>query len=180
MRKGGQKMRRLDMLKAREILRLKHDLGFSLREIGNSCNCGKSTVSEVLERAKRARIIWPTEMSDKQLMSLLYPPAENKKSPPEPDMNYVFCEMKKKSVTLMLLWEEYKAKYPDGIMYTQFCEHYRNFKKVNAITMHKEHKAGEEVEFDWAKYKALHFIQSTSMISPGLRWMCMVALVLFT
>lgn len=168
------------MLKAREILRLKHDLGFSLREIGNSCNCGKSTVSEVLERAKRARIIWPTEMSDKQLMSLLYPPAENKKSPPEPDMNYVFCEMKKKSVTLMLLWEEYKAKYPDGIMYTQFCEHYRNFKKVNAITMHKEHKAGEEVEVDWAKYKALHFIQSTSMISPGLRWMCMVALVLFT
>jgi hypothetical protein len=30
MRKGGQNMRRLDMLKAREILRLKHDLGLSL------------------------------------------------------------------------------------------------------------------------------------------------------
>ncbi|NSW92092.1 MAG: sigma-70 family RNA polymerase sigma factor [Firmicutes bacterium] len=44
------------MLKAREILRLKHEAGLSLREIGKSCNCGKSTVAEVLERAKRAEI----------------------------------------------------------------------------------------------------------------------------
>jgi DNA-binding Lrp family transcriptional regulator len=63
MRKGGQNMRRLEMQKAREILRLKHDLGLSLREIGNSCNCSKSSVSEVLERTERAKIIWPTEMS---------------------------------------------------------------------------------------------------------------------
>ena len=34
-------MRRLDMLKAKEILRMKHELGLSLREIGNTCNCGK-------------------------------------------------------------------------------------------------------------------------------------------
>ena len=35
-------MRMLDMLKAREILRLKHELGLSLREIGRACNCGKT------------------------------------------------------------------------------------------------------------------------------------------
>lgn len=155
------------MLKAREILRLKHDLGLSLREIGNSCNCGKSTVSEVIERAEKAKIVWPTEMSDKQLMSLLYPPVENKNSPPEPDMEYVFCEMKKKSVTLMLLWEEYKAKHHDGIMYTQFCERYRSFKKVNNITMHKEHKAGEEVEVDWAG-QTMSFVEpETGEIQPA-------------
>lgn len=155
------------MLKAREILRLKHDLGMSLREIGKSCNCGKSTVSEVLERAEKAKIVWPIEMSDKQLISLLYPPVENKNSPPEPDMEYVFCEMKKKSVTLMLLWEEYKAKYPGGIMYTQFCERYRNFKKANDITMHKEHKAGEEVEVDWAG-QTMSFVEpETGEIRPA-------------
>lgn len=44
------------MLKAREILRLKHEAGLSLREIGKSCNCGKTTVSEVIERAKNAGI----------------------------------------------------------------------------------------------------------------------------
>ncbi len=57
--------------------------------------------------------------------------------------------MKKKNVILMLLWEEYKRKHPDGIMYTQFCERYRKFKIDNRITLHKEHKAGEEVEVDW-------------------------------
>lgn len=138
------------MLKAREILRLKHEVGLSLREIGQACNCGKSTVSEVLERANKAQIVWPMDLSDKQLMSLLYPPIEGKSSPPEPDLEYIFCEMKKKNVTLMLLWEEYKEQYPNGIMYTQFCERYRNFKVNNKISMHKEHKAGEEVEVDWA------------------------------
>jgi hypothetical protein len=90
-------MRRLDMLKAREILRLKHEVQLSLREIGQACNCGKSTIAEVLERAERAVIIWPIELSDKQLMSLLYPPLESKDSPPEPDMEYVFHEMKKRA-----------------------------------------------------------------------------------
>ena len=49
------------MLKAREILRLKHEVGLSLREIGQSCNCGKTTVSEVLERADKAGIHWPID-----------------------------------------------------------------------------------------------------------------------
>lgn len=138
------------MLKAREILRLKYEAGLSLREIGKACNCGKSTVSEVLDRAEKAGIGWPVTLCDKQLMSILYPPVSNRNAPPEPDMEYVFYEMKKKSVTLMLLWEEYKDKHPGGIMYTQFCERYRTFKKDNQITMHREHKAGEEMQVDWA------------------------------
>jgi transposase len=150
MIEGGQMMRSLEMLKAREILRLKHEVDLSLREIGQACNCGKSTVSEVLERAEKSGITWPIELCDKQLMSLLYPPVESKALPPEPDMNYIFCEMKKKNVTLMLLWEEYKENHSNGIMYTQFCERYRSLKKNNKLSMHKEHKAGEEVEVDWA------------------------------
>jgi len=138
------------MLKAREILRLKYEAGLSLREIGNACNCGKSTVSEVLDRAEKAGVHWPITLCDKQLMSLLYPPVTNHNSPPEPDMAYVFYEMKKKSVTLMLLWEEYKDSHPGGLMYTQFCERYRKFKKSNQLTMHWEHKAGEEMQVDWA------------------------------
>jgi transposase len=154
------------MLKAREILRLKHEIQLSLREIGQACNCGKTTVAEVLGRAEKAGITWPIELSDKQLMSMLYPPLENKNTPPEPDMEYVFREMKRKNVTLMLLWEEYKEKHPDGIMYTQFCDRYRNFKKDNQITMHKEHKAGEEVEVDWAGNTMSYVDRETGEIKP--------------
>jgi len=142
-------MRRTDMLKAREILRLNR-AGLSLRDIAQSCRCGKTTVSEVLSRAKKAKISWPVDLNDKKLMSLIYPPVQKPPSSPEPDMEYVFYEMKKKGVTLMLLWEEYKETYSNGIMYTQFCGRYRDFKKSNRLTMHLEHKAGEEMQVDWA------------------------------
>jgi transposase len=160
-------MRRMDMLKAREILRLKHEVQLSLREIGQACNCGKTTVAEVLGRAEKAGITWPIELTDKQLMSMLYPPLESRNSPVEPDMEYVFLEMKKKNVTLMLLWEEYKEKHPDGIMYTQFCDRYRNFKKNNQIFMHKEHKGGEEVEVDWAGSTMSYIDQETGEVKPA-------------
>ena len=77
------------MLKTREILRLRNEVGLSLREIAQACNCGKTTVSEILKRAEEAGITWPIEISDKQLMSLLYPPQKSKKSRPEPAMEYV-------------------------------------------------------------------------------------------
>lgn len=40
------------MPKVREILRLKFDVGLLLKDIAASCNCGKSTVDDVLRRAK--------------------------------------------------------------------------------------------------------------------------------
>ena len=91
------------MLKTRQILRLRYELGLSLREIGQACNCGKTTVSEILTRAKDAEIVWPIDLSDKQLMSRLYPPVETKASDHKPDMEYIFCEMKKKKVRILPL-----------------------------------------------------------------------------
>ena len=143
-------MRRLDMSKVKEILRLKFDAGLSLRDIAASCNCGKSTVDDVLKRAQNAKISWPCDLNDKELLSLIYPPTEARKTAAEPDLNYIFNEMKRKHVTLMLLWEEYKGDNPDGLMYTQFCERYRSFKKSNQISLHIEHKAGEAMQVDWA------------------------------
>jgi transposase len=148
---GKELMRRTGMLKAKEILRLKYAAELSLRDIAKAVSCGKSTVAEVLERANSSGIFWPVSLSDKQLISLLYPPAQNRDTFPEPDMENVFYEMKKKGVTLMLLWEEYKEASPEGIMYTQFCERYRSFKKACRLTMHIEHKAGQEMQVDLSR-----------------------------
>jgi len=154
-------MRRLDMSKVKEILRLKYDVGLSLRDIAASCNCGKSTVDEILKRAQNANITWPCELNDKELLSLIYPPAERYSKYTEPDMEYIFQEMKKKNVTLILLWEEYKRDNPNGLMYTQFCERYKEFKKTNQISLHIEHKAGEEMQVDWAGSTIPYFEPST-------------------
>lgn len=155
------------MLKAKEILKLKNEAGLSLREIAMACNCGKSTVEEVLKRAKDAGLPWPTEMSNKELMSVLYPPAKGSEKKPEPSMETIFLEMKRKNVTLMLLWEEYKRDNPSGVMYTRFCKLYQNFKEDNKISMHKEHKAGEEVEVDWAGSQMAYADPFTGEVKPA-------------
>jgi transposase len=167
-------MRRTDMLKAKEILRLKYEAGLSLRDIAISCKCGKTTVAEVLERASKAKVNWPISLSDKQLISLLYPPQQAKNGLYEPDMTYIFYELKKKGVTLMLLWEEYKEKYPEGLMYTQFCTRYRDFKKSLKLSMHIEHKAGVEMQVDWAGQTLQYIDVQTGEIRQAFIFVCVL------
>ena len=62
------------------------------------------------------------------------------------------------------------------LMYTQYCKYYRKFAAITKATMHIKRKSGEQLEVNWAKCKALHFAQLTSSCSPGLRWICTVAL----
>ena len=68
----------------------------------------------------------------------------------EPDFAHIDREIKKKGVTLFLLWEEYKLAHPEGCMYTQFCTRYREYRKKNAVYMRKVYKAGERMLVDWA------------------------------
>ena len=145
-------MRRTDVEKTKEILRLHDELGLSQREIAAATGCSLGTVSSTLSKAKAADITYPVEMTAKQLGSALYPPkdgtGEEKHS--EPDLENIHREMQRKGVTLTLLWEEYKTAHPDGLMYTQFCQRYRDFRKQNDVYMRKQYKSGERLETDWA------------------------------
>ncbi len=145
-------MRRIDMEKAKEILRLHHQYELSHREIAEATGCSVGTVSNVLTKAKEAGIGYPTFLGAKELGIALYPPvaAENGQAKPEPDLGYIHREMQKKGVTLTLLWEEYKAEHPDGYMLTQFCKRYSDFRKENDVYMRKHYKAGERMLVDWA------------------------------
>jgi len=58
--------------------------------------------------------------------------------------------MKKKGVTLALLWEEYKAVYPEGYQYSQFCELYRRWRGTLKVWMRQEHRAGEKLFVDYS------------------------------
>ena len=42
-----------------------------------------------------------------------------------PDPATMRRELRRKGVTLQLLWQEYREAHPEGYGYTQFCEHYR-------------------------------------------------------
>ncbi len=114
------------MRKIREILRLHFDAGLSTRQVALSCNNGRSTVGEYIKRARTAGLGWPlpVDMDDTQLEAALFKQPNYKTKRPLPNMHYLHAEIRRKGVTLQLLWNEYKQAHPDGYEYTQFCEHY--------------------------------------------------------
>jgi len=142
------------MRKIKEALRLCWDLRLPARQAARSIGVAASTLSDLLYRAKAAGLTWQlVESLDNQaLEALLYPPpAPSSVQRPAPDMEWVHRELtRKKSVTLQLLWMEYKEQHPDGYQYTQFCEHYRRWSKRLDVVMRQPHVAGEKMFVDFA------------------------------
>jgi transposase len=121
------------MRKIEEILRLKYEAGLSHRAIAQSCSVSPSTVSEFVTHAKAAGLSWPLPegINNEQLNDLLFPqrgPASGRNIQ-QPDWAEVHKELRRKSVTLSLLWVEYRQEQPDGYGYSQFCHHYRTWAK---------------------------------------------------
>ena len=146
-------MKRLPMRKIREALRLKAG-GLTQREIAASVGVGRSTVGEYLDSAREAGFSWPLPdgLDDAELEQRLFSSAgsDQAKTRPQPDWPYIHRELRRKSVTLMLLWEEYRAQHPDGYGYSQFCERYRQWKGHLSPTMRQTHTAGERMFVDYA------------------------------
>jgi len=161
-------MRRVDMEKAREVLRLHYETGLSQREIAQSVNISLGSVSGILSKAREAEIVYPLTMSNKELGSVLYPSMnkDGKQKPVEPDLQYIHQEMQKKGMTLTLLWEEYKTAHPDGLMLTQFCDRYRKFRKQNDVYLRKIYKAGERMHVDWAGL-TMKYMDDTGVEQPA-------------
>jgi transposase len=145
---------RLTMRKIREVFRLKFDCELSNRKIAKSCHIARSTVGEYLFRFHKAALSWPlpADMDDVELEQLLYPPtpAPFASQRPLPDFNYIHTELRKKGVTLNLLWQEYKEQNPHGYQYSQFCHLYRQWTDKIDPVMRQEHRAGEKMFVDYA------------------------------
>jgi len=144
---------RLSMRKIKEILRLKHEYNLSIRKIADSCCVGRGTVADYINRANAAQLTWPLpdHMSDQDLEALLFA-NKNKRAAKrqKPDMAYLHKELKKKGVTLQLLWYEYKQHNPDGYQYSHFCDLYKKWSAKIDVSLRQHHKAGEKLFIDYA------------------------------
>lgn len=144
---------RLSMRKIKDVLRLHFQLGLTVRQIGQSLNISHNTAIEYLRRSRAANIGWPLPpgLSDSDIESLLFPPLPpSAVKRPEPNWADVHIERKRRSVTLLLLWEEYKAQHPDGLQYSCFCDRYRAFVSKLKPSMRQIHLAGEKAFIDYA------------------------------
>ena len=120
----------LSMRQIKELLRLKHEHGLSVREIARSSGLPVSTVGDYLKRAQTAGLSWPLPegLAEEQLIEKLLGKGavQAETNPPAkalPDWKAIHQELRRKSVTLQLLWNEYHQTHPEGYAYSRFCEY---------------------------------------------------------
>ena len=145
---------RLAMRQVREVLRLKWAIGLSERKIAHGLGISRPTVAAYVRRAQAAGLTWPlpTLLDEAALEQLLFPALPPRRAAPHPipDWSTVHQELKRKGVTLFLLWQEYKAVTPDGFQYSWFCQAYRAWAARLDLVMRQPHRAGEKLFVDYA------------------------------
>jgi transposase len=141
------------MRKIRDVLRLSAE-GLSTRQLAASLAIGRTTLQGYLDRARDAELSWPLppDLSDTDLERLLYPRTAREASQraTQPDWVAIHRELRRKGVTLMLLWEEYRADHPEGYGYSRFCELYTRWEGKLSPVMRQRHPAGERLFVDYA------------------------------
>lgn len=142
------------MRRVREVLRLGF-AGISKHEIARRTGLAASTVRETLARFRAAGLDWPLadSVTDDELEAKLYKAAGTKQGhrrQPEPDWAVVHRELKRKHVTLSILWDEYIERHPDGYRYSRFCELYRAWEGKLSVTMRQAHAGGDKLFVDYA------------------------------
>ena len=121
------------MRRVKEVLRLAHELGYSNRQIEVSVRLGRTTVGGYLARARAAGVRYAdvAEMSETVIAALLFKCPEPSMVRPQPDWSAVAAEMRRRGVTLLLLWQEYRDQHPDGYSYSQFRRYYRAHQRLS-------------------------------------------------
>ncbi len=146
--------RGITMQHIREILRLHYELRLSHRAIARARQISHVTVGEVIGRFERAGASWPLadDVSDTVLHHRLYPGHQGRPpARPEPDWARVHQELRRKGVTLQLLWSEYRAHIPEGgYEYSQFCARYRRYQQRLDLVLRKPYRPGVHCFVDYA------------------------------
>lgn len=144
---------RIAMRQIKDILRLRFDAGLSLREIACSLNLSIGVVSKYLQMAAAAGISWPLPpaLDEGAFARMLQPPPIIPPPlAPLPDFALLHQELRRKGMTLQLLWEEYVDTYPDDhYSYSHFCVLYREWKGRLSPTMRQTHTPGDKLFVDY-------------------------------
>jgi transposase len=146
---------RTTMRQVREVLRLKFVGGVPTREIARRIGVAASTVRTTIRRLQAAGLSWPLpdELTDAALEATLFPDAGTKQGhrrQVEPDWASIHRELKRKHVTLSILWDEYIARDPEGYRYSRFCELFRIWEGKLSVTMRQTHVGGDKLFVDYA------------------------------
>jgi len=117
-------------------IKLLNDLGIGKKTIARQLGISKNTVKEYLLKGQ----------SDTTKETL----ASSRLSDCHSFLPYCKEELGRTGVTRQILWAEYKAKYPEGYGYSQFCEHFAQWMEKHHATLHIEQQPGDKMYIDFA------------------------------
>ena len=126
-------MRNLSMNKIRQLLSLSIEKNLKNREIARALRISHPIVGKYLSNFKKSGISITEigSITDDQLLDILNGGRKNK------GIRYnklaslfakISTQMKRKGVTLYLLWGEYKSACPTFYSYSQFCYYYQLYR----------------------------------------------------
>ncbi len=146
---------RMTMKAIMEVLRL-HAAGLSQRQIARACGLSKGAVGKYLQRAEQAAVSWPlpADQGEAALEGRLFPERKPAVASSKvlPDFAQMHTELRRKGMTLQLLWEEYVGAHAGQrvYQYAQFCTLYRRWRGRLKLSMRQTHVAGEKLFVDYA------------------------------
>lgn len=140
------------MRKITEVLRLKFQAKLSHQKIARAVGLSKGAVNKYVSLAQAQGLAWPLPegLDEAALEARLYPPRATSTDSARPDYPHIHQELKRKGVTLQLLWSEYVASHPErALRYSQFCHRYRQWRQRQKRSMRQLHRAGEKLFIDY-------------------------------
>jgi transposase len=160
------------MRKLKDCLRLKFDCGLSHAQIGRALGLSKGVVTKYLQRAGQAGLNWETAaVLDEAVIAARLSPAHAPLASPRvlPDWAVIHRELRRKGVTLQLLWEEYVDAHRGAATYryTQFCHLYQGYAARLKRSMRQTHRAGEKLFIDYAGQTVPVIDRVTGEIRPA-------------
>ena len=142
------------MRKIKDVLRLKLDARLSHERIAAALGISKGVVTKYVGLASIAGLDWRSiqPLDETALQHRLLAPPPRPQHFVHPDYAQTHKELRRKGMTLMLLWEEHTQQHLDGHThsYSQFCENYRRYAKTLKRSMRQTHRAGEKLFIDFA------------------------------
>ncbi len=156
------------MRKIKECLRLFHEGRLSRNQIAKSLSLSRATVQDYVHRLGNSGLPWTELLAlpEAELERRLFKKKAEAPNRPEPDAAYIHAELRKRGVTLQLLWEEYQKEHADALGYTQFCERYHAFNNSLKVYLRQTHVGGERAYVDYSGVKPAVVDLETGEVKP--------------
>lgn len=144
------------MSNVRQIIKLYVTQKMGKKKIGERLGISKNTVKLYVEQFQRLQSPWDelSKLTDFELNKLFHPPKATILSERLKQMHEFFPvvekQMRRRGMTVLRQFNEYRVLYPEGYGDTAFYRHYKQWSKKVNPSMHIIHKVGDKMYVDFA------------------------------